>query len=135
MEENNESKNQIKILVIEDDQLLRDLLVRKLSKEGFAVSNSVDAKSAFREMEREKPDLILLDLILPGVNGFGILEKVKSDDGLAHIPVLILSNLGQEEDINRVMELGAYGFLVKANFTLDEIIVRVHKVLLGESID
>lgn len=133
MEEANKTNNGKKVLVVEDDKFLRELFVKKLFNEGFDVKNSIDAQGAFEILAQEKPDIILLDLILPGVDGFEILAKIKADDSLADVPVLILSNLGQQEDIDRAMSLGAYDFLVKANFTLDEIVERVKKVLEGGS--
>lgn len=118
-----------KVLVVEDDELLRDLLVRKLTSEGFDTESCFDAPCLFDVLEKGKPAIILLDLILPGLDGFGVLERLKADDNLSDVPVLILSNLGQQEDIDRVMALGASGFMVKANFTLGEIVTRIRKVL------
>jgi DNA-binding response OmpR family regulator len=118
-----------KVLIVEDDEFLRDLVTEKMSKEGFAVRSCIDAPQVFTALAQEKPDIILLDLILPGIDGFEILARIKADESIAHIPVLILSNLGQQEDIDRVMSLGAYGFMVKANYTLKEIVARVRKVL------
>ncbi len=130
----NENKNENKkskgnILVVEDDKFLRELLVRKLFGEGFTVESAIDATGTFEILSRWKPDIILLDLILPGEDGFSILEKLKKDKELTDTPVIILSNLGQQEDIDRAMALGAADFMVKANFTLDEIIEKVTKVL------
>lgn len=117
------------VLLIEDDKFLRELLVKKIAKEGFDVHNSVDAQSAFLLLEERKPDIILCDLILPGVDGFEILKKIKSDPNTADIPVVILSNLGQQEDLDKAKALGAKDFMVKANFTLDEIVAKVHSLL------
>ncbi len=118
-----------KVLVVEDDKFLRELLVRKLFGEGFTIESAIDARGAFEILSNWKPQIILLDLILPGEDGFSILEKIKKDSNLADIPVIILSNLGQQEDIDRAMALGAMDFMVKANFTLDEIIEKVTKAL------
>lgn len=117
------------ILVIEDDKFLRELLVRKLSAEGFDVENAIDAQAAFASLAQRKPKMILCDLILPGVDGFEILKRIKEDPKTADIPVVILSNLGQKEDLDRAMSLGAKDFMVKANFTLDEIVTKVHSVV------
>lgn len=117
------------VLVVEDDKFLRDLFVRKLSSVGFQVEYGVDAKNAFEVLKRFKPDIILLDLILPDIDGFEILTRLKHDEHFATIPVLILSNLGQQEDIDRAMSLGAEGFMVKASFNLEEIADRIHEVL------
>lgn len=117
------------ILVIEDDKFLRELLVRKLASEGFDVQNAIDAQAAFSILAERKPNIILCDLILPGVSGFEILEKIKADPKTADIPVVILSNLGQKEDTDKAMALGAKDFMVKANFTLDEIITKVRSIV------
>lgn len=117
------------ILVVEDDKFLRELLVRKLASEGFDVQNAIDAQAAFAIMAERKPNIVLLDLILPGVSGFEILEKIKSDPKNADLPVIILSNLGQKEDLDRALLLGAKDFMVKANFTLDEIVTKVRSIV------
>lgn len=114
------------ILVVEDDKFLRELLVRKLVAEGFDVKNAIDAEMAFTALSERMPDIILLDLILPGVDGFEILARVKANPKLISVPVIILSNLGQKEDLDKAMALGAKDFMVKANFTLDEIVAKVH---------
>lgn len=120
---------QRKVLVVEDDKFLRELFVRKMFNEGFDVESAVDSIQVFEILSEKKPEVILLDLILPGVDGFEILGRIKKDDGLKDIPVMVISNLGQKEDIDRAMDLGAADFLIKANYTLDEIITRVLNVL------
>lgn len=117
------------VLVIEDDKFLRELLVRKLSGEGFEVKNAIDAEIAFAVLAERTPDIILLDLILPGVDGFEILTRIKANPKIANVPVIILSNLGQKDDLDKAMALGAKDFMVKANFTLDEIVAKVHSVV------
>lgn len=117
------------ILVVEDDKFLRELLVRKLASEGFDVQNAIDAQAAFAIMAERQPNIVLLDLILPGVSGFEILEKIKADPKNADLPVIILSNLGQKEDLDRALLLGAKDFMVKANFTLDEIVTKVRSIV------
>lgn len=117
------------ILVIEDDKFLRELLVRKLANEGFDVKNAIDAVAAFAILAERKPNIILCDLILPGVDGFEILDRIKADPKIADVPVVILSNLGQKEDLEKAMKLGAKDFMVKANFTLDEIVTKVRGIV------
>lgn len=117
------------VLVIEDDKFLRELLVRKLAGEGFDVKNAIDADAAFAILAERKPNIILLDLILPGVDGFEILARIKADQKISDVPVIILSNLGQKEDLDKAMALGAIDFMVKANFTLDEIVAKVRSIL------
>ena len=120
----------VKILVVEDDTFLRELIVRKLGREGYEVSEAVDGEEGVKQATAQKPDIILLDLILPGIDGFEVLRKLKEDDALSSIPVLILSNLGQKEDIEKGMKLGAKDFLIKAHFTPGEIIEKI-KTILG----
>lgn len=117
------------VLVIEDDKFLRELLVRKLAGDGFDVQNAIDAEAAFTILAERKPKIILCDLILPGIDGFEILKRIKADPKIADVPVVILSNLGQKEDLDKAMALGAKDFMVKANFTLDEIVTKVHSII------
>ncbi|MGM0482296.1 MAG: response regulator [Patescibacteria group bacterium] len=117
-----------KIMIIEDDKLLRDMMSRKLEKEGYQVFLVVDGSEGEDKIREIKPDVILLDLILPGVNGFELLETIKNDEALKDIPVIILSNLGQKSEVDRGMELGASDYLVKAHFTPGEIIEKLKKV-------
>lgn len=117
------------ILVIEDDKFLRELLVRKLASEGFDVQNAIDATAAYAILAQRKPTIILCDLILPEVSGFEILQHIKADPKVSDVPVIILSNLGQKEDTDRAMALGAKDFMVKANFTLDEIVAKVRATI------
>ncbi|PJB08777.1 response regulator [bacterium (Candidatus Gribaldobacteria) CG_4_9_14_3_um_filter_33_9] len=114
-----------KILIVEDDKFLRELIARKLIQENFEVIEAIDGEEGLEKAKETKPNLILLDLILPGVDGFEVLTKLKEDPVLTVIPVIILSNLGQREDIERGLRLGAVDYLVKAHFTPNEIIEKV----------
>ncbi|MCD6233007.1 response regulator [bacterium] len=118
-----------KILIIEDDRFLRELMARKLEQVGYEVVESVDGEDGLKKVSQEKPDLVLLDLILPGIDGFEVLSKVKEKPELSAIPVIILSNLGQREDIEKGLKLGAVDFLVKAHFTPNEIVDKVKHLL------
>lgn len=113
------------ILIIEDDKFLRELIAQKILKEGYNVSEALDGEEGMKKIKEEKPDLILLDLILPGIDGFEILSKIKEDPSLSSIPVIILSNLGQREDVEKGMKLGAIDYLIKAHFTPGEIIDKI----------
>lgn len=119
------------ILIVEDDQFLRDLLAKKLLDEGFAVDTAVDGQEGLEKIIKGKPTLVLLDIMLPSLDGFEILKQVKhhADTAVTSIPVVMLTNLGQESDIQKGRELGAADYLVKANFTTDEIIQKVRDVL------
>jgi DNA-binding response OmpR family regulator len=118
-----------KILIIEDDKFLRELIAKKLNEEGFGVDEAVDGEEGLRKSKEGKPNLILLDLILPGIDGFEVLAKIKQDPEIKSIPVIILSNLGQKEDIEKGLKLGAFDYLVKAHFTPGEIIEKVRNAL------
>lgn len=118
-----------KILIVEDDKFLRELITRKLDNEGYMVVEAVDGEEGLKKASEEKPDLILLDLILPGIDGFEVLTQIKQNNNLASIPVIILSNLGQREEIEKGLKLGAIDYLVKAHFTPGEIIEKMKNIL------
>lgn len=118
------------ILVVEDDQFLRGLMVKKLESEDFDVMQAVDGESGLRLAREKKPDLILLDLVLPGIDGFEVLKQLKADSDTADMQVVVLSNLGQKDDIDRALSLGAKDYLIKAHFTPGDIVEKV-KVLLS----
>jgi two-component system phosphate regulon response regulator PhoB/two-component system alkaline phosphatase synthesis response regulator PhoP len=118
-----------KILIVEDDEFLRSLTAKRLEKEGYTVVVAVDGESAVSVARENMPNLILLDLLLPGINGFDVLEKLKTDETLKNIPVIVFSNLGQKEDIDKANSLGADDFLIKANFTLDDVVGKINAKL------
>ena len=121
-----------KILIIEDDTFLVELLVNHLKKEGLDVSFAPDGEKAFKEIEAARPALIILDLILPGMGGYEFLRKIKDDKTLSSIPVIVLSNLGSRDEVERAKALGAKDFLIKAQFDLKDITKKIRKVL-GET--
>lgn len=118
-----------KILIIEDDKFLRELIVKKIKSEGYEVLEAKDGDEGLIKFKEEKPNLVLLDLILPGIHGFDILAEVKNDPLISGIPVIILSNLGQRDDVEKGISLGAVDFLIKAHFTPQEIITKIKQVL------
>lgn len=118
-----------KILVIEDDKFLRELISQKILKEGYDIAEAVDGEKGVEAAKKEKPDLILLDLILPGIDGFEVLARIKADPEISSIPVIILSNLGQKDDIEKGLKMGAIDYMIKAHFTPAEIIAKVRGVL------
>lgn len=119
-----------KILIIEDDKFLRELLSQKLLKEGYEVIEGIDGEAGLKKLQEEKPDLALLDIILPGLDGFEILSRAKSNPETAGIPVLILSNLGQQDEVEKALKLGAVDFLIKAHFTPGEIVSKIKAILV-----
>jgi DNA-binding response OmpR family regulator len=118
-----------KILVIEDDKFLQKIIDAKLSKEGYDFLISIDGEEGMKSIKENRPDLILLDIILPGINGFEVLARIKSDPSTSEIPVIILSNLGEKVDIDKALKMGAADYLVKAHFDPQEIIVKMEAVL------
>jgi DNA-binding response OmpR family regulator len=118
-----------KILIVEDDKFLRELIVRKLTNENYEVVEAVDGEQGLQKTKETKPDLVLLDLILPGIDGFEVLAQKKEDPFIASIPVIVLSNLGQKEDVDKGLSLGATDYLIKAHFTPGEIIEKVRNII------
>ena len=116
------------ILIIEDDAFLRDLISKKLSSSGFHTSEAVDGESGIKKMKEENPDLILLDLLLPTMDGFEVLSAAKKDSAISAIPIIVLSNLGQKDDVDKGMNMGATDYLIKAQFTPEEIIAKVKNI-------
>lgn len=130
---NEETKNQDSILTgktvmwVEDDAFLRDIISQKLSDKNCTLLTAVNSEETFDLLKGSKPDVIMLDILLPGMNGYEILEKLKSDEATKDIPVIILSNFGQKNEIERGINLGAEKFLIKATLTLDEVVSEIGK--------
>jgi len=118
-----------KVFIVEDDEFLRSLTVKRLEKEGYAVAISTDGEGALDGILKEKPDIILLDLLLPGLNGYEVLQKIRANDSTKSLPVIVFSNLGQREDIEKAKAIGVSDFLIKANFTLDDVAEKVANFL------
>lgn len=118
-----------KILIIEDDKFLRELISRKLTEAGFEALEAFDGEEGIKKLKEEKPELVLLDLILPGIDGFEVLSRMGEDPNLKSIPVIILSNLGQREDVEKGLKMGAVDYLIKAHFTPGEIIEKIKNAL------
>lgn len=114
-----------KILVIEDDRFLRKVYLTKLAQENFDAVSAIDGEEGLNKWKTEKPDLVLLDLILPKMNGFQVLEEAKNDPSIKDIPVIILSNLGQDSDIERGRKIGAIDYLVKANMSINDVVEKI----------
>jgi len=118
-----------KILIVEDDSFLQGLASSKLSKDGFEVTTASDGDEAISILTKMVPDIILLDLVLPGTDGFGVLKKIRVTETIKTTPVIIFSNLAQDEDIKKAKELGANDFMIKSNFTLDELVEKIRETL------
>lgn len=118
------------VLWIEDDILLTEIISKKMQNLNTELLHAYDSTGAFKLLEEnKKPDIIFLDILLPGVNGYEILEKLKKDEKTKSIPVIILSNFGQKSEIEKGMNLGAEKFLIKATMTLDEVFQEAGAIL------
>ena len=117
------------VLVVEDTQLLRSMYVDRLTQDGYRVLGAADGLEALGVMSSETPDLILLDLIMPKMSGIEVLERLQNDTRLRAIPVLVLSNLGQDEDIGRCLELGAVDYLIKNDSRPADISAKIKSIL------
>ena len=119
-----------RILLVEDDQYQRKAEEALLRLRGYDVVIAVDGEEALERLTKpERPDLIVLDLIMPKLSGFEVLKRIKADPGTSAIPVIVLSNLSQESDRRQVLEAGAVEYLVKAHMTLKEVVERIEAVL------
>jgi DNA-binding response OmpR family regulator len=115
-----------KVLIIEDDTFLQNLAAKKLTSEGYEVISAGDADSVSKSLDEETPDIVLLDLVFPGAtDGFGMLKKIRENIKMTKTPVIIFSNLSEDKDIIKARELGATEYMVKSNFTLDELVEKV----------
>jgi DNA-binding response OmpR family regulator len=114
-----------KILIVEDDKFLGEFLLKRLKEEGFEVFLATNGEEGFNLAREKRPELIILDLILPEKNGYEVLEDLKKNPLTSNIPVLVLSNLGQKEEVEEAFRKGAEDFLIKAYYSLDDIALRV----------
>lgn len=120
-----------KILFIEDESALQRAATQVFTEEGYQVFSALDGEAAIQYAKREKPDIILLDLVIPKKDGFEVLEEIKRDPATSSIPVVILSNLEGSSDVGKALERGATTYLVKTSYKLDEVVAKI-KQLLGE---
>ena len=120
-----------RILLVEDDRFLRKAAEATLRRHGYAVRTAADGEEALQRVQEEIPDLVLLDLIMPKLQGFEVLRLLKQDPTTREIPVVVLSNLGQESDVQQALQGGAIAYLIKANLSLQELVAHVQKILQG----
>jgi DNA-binding response OmpR family regulator len=117
------------IFLVEDDQFLSDMYRTKFELSGYEVPHAEDGDSALRMIRETKPNLILLDIVIPKKSGFDVLKEIKSDPETKSIPVVLLTNLSQKDDVDKGFELGAEDYVIKAHFTPAEVVGKVEKVL------
>ncbi len=124
-----------KIIIVEDEEILRNLLQKKLTAEGYEVSVAENGEEGLEKIRENRPDLILLDIIMPKMDGFEMLEEMKKDDSIFGIPVIVVSNSGQPVEIDRAQSLGARDWLVKTEFDPQEVINKVvSQIGIGDKI-
>lgn len=124
-----QKKQDKKILLVEDDKMLADMYTTKFEKEGLHILRAHDGAEGLEMIKQEKPDLVLLDIIMPKLDGFAVLREVRKIPELKSTHVLLLTNLGQTEDVAKGHELGADDYFIKANHTPAEIVEKVKYML------
>lgn len=122
-------KDKVHVLIVEDDIFLSGIYQKKFEMEGYKVSTADNGEKGLTDAKKKKPAVILLDILLPKLDGFAVLEKLKSDPATKDIPVILLTNLGQKDDVEKGLEAGAVDYLIKAHFKPSEIVEKVKKVL------
>jgi DNA-binding response OmpR family regulator len=116
------------VLIVEDDKFLQKILLMKFSAEGFLARGANDGEEAIQQIQADpRPDLVVLDLILPKKDGFEVLTEMRTIEGVKDIPVVVLSNLGQDSDRDRALKLGAIDFHVKSSLSIQEVIQKVRE--------
>jgi DNA-binding response OmpR family regulator len=117
------------ILLVEDDPFLIDIYTTKLKESGFSVEVANDGDAALKKARENKPDLVILDIVLPQIDGWEILRKIKSEPEFKNLKVIILSNLGQKEEVEKGIKLGAVKYLIKAHYTPSQVIKEIKKTI------
>ena len=120
---------QIHVLLVEDDTFLANIYKTKFEMEGFVVDVAENGELGLKEVQKRQPDLVLLDILLPKMDGFTVLQHMKEDAELKNIPVILLTNLGQKDDVEKGLKLGAADYLIKAHFKPSETVDKVKSVL------
>ncbi|MFH1457331.1 MAG: response regulator [Patescibacteria group bacterium] len=122
-------KSKIKILLVEDERSIADMYKMKFEREGFEVIYIDNGDGVLKTVLEKKPNIVLLDIILPKVDGFSVLKELKNNSKTKMTPIIMLTNLGQEEDINKAKKLGVDEYLVKANLTPTQVVEKVKEIL------
>jgi len=132
--EEKENKTRARVLLVEDDDFLRKICKTKLEREGFDVSVAINGKEALKKIMEGDSQIVLLDIILPTMDGFEVLRRVKEVPSKSSIPIIMLTNLGQENEIEKGFKLGAEDYIIKAHLTVGEIVEKVKEVLKKKKI-
>lgn len=120
---------EIKVLLVEDDAFLLNMYTTKLKVTGFTVVTASEGNQAWDMVQKEKPDIVLLDILLPGIDGFEILKKIRATAATKKIPVIMLTNMSKKEEVERGLALGANDYLIKAHFMPSEVVEKIKKLL------
>lgn len=118
-----------KVLIIEDEEMLVNMYISKFEKEGYGIEKALNGREGLEKVKNYNPEIILLDVIMPEMDGFMVLKQLKSEASTKNIPVIMLTNLGQEEDVEKGKKLGVKDYLVKANLTPSQVVDKVKEVL------
>ena len=122
-------KKKNRVLLVEDEKMLADMYATKFTMDGYDTNTAYDGEAGFAKAKELLPDIILLDIIMPKIDGFGVLKMLREDESTKKIPVILLTNLGQDEDIKKGKQLGAADYFIKANHTPAEIVGKVRGIL------
>ncbi len=128
-------KKALQILLVEDDAFLANIYKTKFEMEGFTVLVAENGELGLKEAKKKRPDLVLLDILLPKMDGFTVIGHLKEDKDLKDVPVIMLTNLGQKDDVEKGLELGADEYLIKAHFKPSETVDKVREVLKKYNIE
>lgn len=123
------SRKSHSVLIVEDDPFILDILAHKFARNKWDVISVQDGENGLKEAEEKSPNIILLDILLPGINGYEVLKQLKGNEHLRRIPVLVLSNYGQEDEVQKSIELGAVDHLIKAHVILDEVVDKAENIV------
>ena len=123
------SYSDILVLLAEDDTFLANIYKTKFDMEGFKIVHADNGEKALEEARKKKPSIILLDILMPKMDGFSVLEELKKDKDLKDTPVILLTNLGQKDDVDKGLAMGANDYLIKAHFKPSEVVAKVKAIL------
>lgn len=121
-----------KIILIEDDAVLADMYVQKFTRDGYDISHALDGDEGIRLVSQKRPDLVLLDIMMPKKSGIEVLEELRRGEETKDLTVVLLSNVGDQEYIDKGLALGAAGYLLKSNYTPSEVVEKVAGILAGK---
>jgi len=122
-------KDNLKVLIIEDDNFLLSMYAAKFEAENFSVYIAEDGEKGIKQVKEKKPDAILLDIIMPGIDGYQVLKTLKEDEDTKDVPVVILTNLNQKDEVRKGLDMGADDYLIKAHFMPSEVVDKIKKLI------